>query len=254
MRVNFVSFSVYGNSPKYLLGAIRNAQFIKKVMTDWTPIFFLDNNIPESFAKELCAEGAIVRTRTADWHENGMFWRFRAFFEENANRVLIRDCDSRISQRELLAIDLWLKSGKSAHIIRDHPLHQSLIMGGMWGAKTNLLKDLGVWDRIRLFGVQRGEDQNFLNAYIYPILVSDALIHDSFFRFEPGSRKIPSPRINGEFIGEVIDENENFDSDSRTYLSKIENSKIRRALFRLEVFARFHFSKFKASLGECEKN
>jgi hypothetical protein len=250
--MNLVSFSVYGNSPKYLLGAIRNAQFINKVMTDWTPIFFLDDNVSESFTKKLRAEGAIIRTRNSDWHTNGMFWRFRAFFEENANLVLIRDCDSRISHRELLAIDLWLQSGKSAHIIRDHPLHQSLIMGGMWGAKAAFLKNLNIWDRMRQFGVERGEDQNFLNANIYPILVTDALIHDSFFRFETGSSKIPLVRKNGEFIGEVIDENEDFDVNSRAYLTKIENSRVRRTLLRIEVFVRFRFAKFKTSRRECE--
>ena len=244
--MNFVSFSVYGNSPKYLIGAIRNAQFIKKVMNDWTPIFFLDDNIPNSFANELHAAGAVVRIRNSDWHENGMFWRFRAFFEEDANLVLIRDCDSRISQRELLAIDLWRKSGKSAHIIRDHPLHRSLIMGGMWGAKASLVKDLNAWDQSLQFGVERGEDQNFLNEYIYPILLPDALIHDSFFRFEPGSTNLPLLRVDGEFIGEVIDENENYDLNSRAYLRKIENSRIRLALFRLNVFARLKIYKLRA--------
>lgn len=244
--MNFVAFSVYGSADKYLVGAIRNAQYIAQSMTDWVPIFFVDTTVPQSVVQELQANGALVRIRADDWHPNGMFWRFQAFFEENANRVLIRDADSRISQRELFAIRLWIVSGKDAHIIRDHPLHQSLVMGGMWGARAGLLESNWIWRSAKHYGVQKGADQEFLNRHIYPILKSKALIHDSFFCLESGSVKIPLTRHDGEFIGEVIDEFEMPDLESRRYLIKIDSSVLRRNLLVCVVLLRFTFQRFKA--------
>ena len=32
----------------------------------------------------------------------------------------------------------WLSTSLPFHVMRDHPLHQVEIMGGMWGARLNL--------------------------------------------------------------------------------------------------------------------
>ena len=85
-------------------------------------------------------------------------------------------------------------------------------------------------------------------------MVLDTLIHDSFFRFEAGSTKLPSLRVDGEFVGEVVDENDNFDLDSRAYLRKIENSRIRLTFFRLNILVRFKIFKFRVLFRECGKD
>ena len=45
-----------------------------------------------------------------------------------------------------MAVDEWIKSGKSLHVMRDHPAHripagtnQMSILGGMWGLKSKVL-------------------------------------------------------------------------------------------------------------------
>ena len=245
MSMNLVSFSLYGHEEKYFAGALRNAEIVSGSMPGWIPIFFLDNNVPASFVKALEGLGSLVRIREPDWHQNGMFWRFRAFFEVGATRVLIRDSDSRINARDLCAIDCWVDSGLGAHIIRDHPLHQSLLMGGMWGAKSELLADHLLWNCINDFGVERGADQEFLNRHIYPVVKSRALIHDSFFLLELNSTKIPMSRHQGEFIGEVIDESDEFDQSSRDYLLRIENSFFRRLFLKFYVTLLFSFRRLK---------
>ena len=32
----------------------------------------------------------------------------------------------------------WLESGKLAHVMRDHPRHQDVILAGMWGLRFDL--------------------------------------------------------------------------------------------------------------------
>ena len=53
---------------------------------------------------------------------------------ENIERFISRDCDSRLSERDRVAVDEWIKSEKNFHIIREHPIgHRSLINAGYVG-------------------------------------------------------------------------------------------------------------------------
>ena len=44
--------------------------------------------------------------------------------------LLSRDLDSRISEREVAAVEEFLASDKQVHIMRDHPARTAPIMGG----------------------------------------------------------------------------------------------------------------------------
>jgi hypothetical protein len=48
---------------------------------------------------------------------------------------LSRDLDSRFSEREVAAVDEWLKSEETFHVMRDHELHTNEMLAGMWGVK-----------------------------------------------------------------------------------------------------------------------
>jgi hypothetical protein len=138
-----------------------------------------------------------------DW--NGMFWRFYAC--EDADVMISRDTDSRLSVREKLAVDEWLESDKDFHIMRDHPYHNALILGGMWGARNGILKDIisiiNQYNKGNFWQV----DQNFLREKIYPIIKDNSFIHDEFMKFENWSKSFPSERKNKEFVGDVFDSN-----------------------------------------------
>ena len=47
-----------------------------------------------------------------------------------------RDLDSRISERELAAVNDWEQSGKTFHIMRDNKYHVATIVGCCFGMKT----------------------------------------------------------------------------------------------------------------------
>ena len=51
--------------------------------------------------------------------------------------MMSRDLNSNIIQREVDAVNEWLKSDKGLHIMRDHPDRGSRILPGMWGLKLN---------------------------------------------------------------------------------------------------------------------
>lgn len=149
-----------------------------------------------------------------DW--TGMFWRFLACSDLTVSIVLSRDCDSRLNERESTAVAAWLKTGKSFHIMRDHPLHRYIIMGGMWGARAEFLRDINALIADYVKGNYWNIDQEFLGSEIYPRIKNDCVIHDSFTSYSGFSKR----RKGLEFVGESFDEFNNPSIEARALLKK----------------------------------
>lgn len=201
MRV--VSYSLWGDNPKYTVGAIRNSELVPKMYPGWSARFYVGSSTPRSIVDSLRDNQAqvIEMNEPGDWR--GMFWRFDAASDEEVEVMISRDCDSRITQREVDAVSQWIDSPFMFHIMRDHPWHGTQILGGMWGVKAPLLRDMrGLISRF-----DKGDfcqvDQNFLKL-LYPYVVHHAMVHDEFFSKKPW----PTQRHKLEFVGQVFDENE----------------------------------------------
>jgi hypothetical protein len=93
--------------------------------------------------------------------------------------------------------------------MRDHPYHATEILGGMWGVRNGLIKNIKTIIDDYVKGDFWQVDQNFLREKIYPLVVNHSFVHDSYLNYNSNSKKFPSERINKEFIGDVFDENEN---------------------------------------------
>jgi hypothetical protein len=52
--------------------------------------------------------------------------------DEMVDTFMSRDSDSRIIARELHAVRQWLTGDKIYHIMRDHPSHCRVILGGIY--------------------------------------------------------------------------------------------------------------------------
>jgi hypothetical protein len=136
-----------------------------------------------------------------------MFWRFFTADLPDCEYVVFRDCDSRLSIREKMAVDEWIESKKSIHVMRDHPAHRIPygndtlgILGGMWGIKGNVIpmkQSILRFSKDKKLGY--GIDQTFLKN-IYNIFNNDMCVHDEFFSNKP----FPTKREGQRFIGERI--------------------------------------------------
>ena len=127
--------------------------------------------------------------------------------------MISRDLDSPLTLRERAAVDEWLLSNKVFHIMRDHPLHTFLIMGGMWGYRprfnstlTRLL--LGKLRNVTLMQKFAGfNDQQFLSTEMWPFVRLDVIVHDSYLceKFQPKARPFPTQRPSSDennlFVG-----------------------------------------------------
>ena len=198
-----ISYSIWGNNPRYTQGAIQNAKLSSYYYPGWINRFYCGYDTPKDILKTLKntnnTEIIIVKEPT-DW--TGMFWRFYA--ASDSDIMISRDSDSRISKREACAVNDWLSSNNDFHIMRDHPYHARPIMGGMWGCKNGILsniKDLILnFNKINKYEI----DQDFLSNMIYPIIKNRSTVHDPFYEQKP----FPSDcgeRISAFHIGQAYD-------------------------------------------------
>ncbi len=197
-----ISFCLWGNDPKYTIGALRNAELAKTVYPGWTPRFYVGSSTSPAVTKQLLRAGAEVvnMTEPGDWR--GTFWRFYPAGEPDVEVMLSRDTDSRLSMRERAAVDEWLSDPEKVfHIMRDHPAHKTEILAGMWGARGGFLSEMKSLIEEYPAGDFWQVDQNFLREKIYPLVKHRAKVHDPFFENKP----FPTPRIGTEFVGDVFD-------------------------------------------------
>jgi hypothetical protein len=208
--MKYLSFSLWGNSPLYNIGAIKNAELWKTIYTDWQMVVYYDVTVPSDTITKLNEMGVLTIDIT---HKNlyGMFWRFFAVDLPYSEYCVFRDTDSRITIREKMAVDEWINSGKSIHVMRDHPYHMIPygndglgILGGMWGIKSKILPLTDMVDKFtKDKNLSYGSDQTFLKT-IYSIFENDRTTHDEFYEKKP----FPITREYGRFVGDRIDEND----------------------------------------------
>ena len=209
-----ISFCLWGDNPKYTIGAIKNAELTNIIYPGWISRFYCSKSVPYSIIDKLKSidNTQIVMTLNDDW--TCMFDRFLPASEDDVEVMLSRDCDSRLNMREKCAVDEWLKSDKSFHIMRDHPWHGTEILGGMWGVKYPKLKNM----KQLIDDYHKGDfwqvDQNFLKEKIYPLIENDRVVHDEFFQ----KIKFPTKRVGLQFVGESFDENDNPNIQHRNML------------------------------------
>ncbi|MDJ0677683.1 MAG: TIGR03032 family protein [Calothrix sp. MO_167.B42] len=222
-KLKVISFSLWGDNPKYTLGAIKNADLAPKIYPGWICRFYVDSTVPQAIIDSLSSRPhveVIKFAENAGWKAS--LWRFYPAVDSDVAVMIARDTDSRLNAREKAAVDEWLLSDKKFHIMRDHPGHKYLILGGMWGVKGNGL------DMVKLIDdylqnnsstdIQYGIDQDFLAAVIYPQVKQRSLVHDEFFEGKP----FPVPRKNYQYVGQVFEKDDStkkiFDDILKQYL------------------------------------
>lgn len=218
-----VAYSLYGTNPLYIQGALRNVRLIPEIYPGWTPRVYVSQEIEKSVSEELAASGAEVVFKERLGEFDGTFWRFLSLGDPCLDAVIIRDTDSRPTLREAAAVKQWLDSGKTLHLMRDHPEHQVVIMAGMWGCRGGavpdiepLIDDWGIWAR-------KGQDQVFLREMIYPRFEHDLLVHSDLFSYgDEFCLPFPMQRKPGEFVGAVVLP----DQDTLTHQQVEENQKL----------------------------
>lgn len=119
-----ISLGLYGNSSKYVVGALRNLELQPQVYPGWRVRIYHDESVGPEHLEMLRKEGAeLVLENEVKGGIAGMFTRFFVAADPSVDRFVVRDADSRLSLREKMAVNEWIASGKKMHNIKDHPSH-----------------------------------------------------------------------------------------------------------------------------------
>ena len=209
MSKKLITFSLWGDNPKYTIGAIKNAILAKEIYPGWTCRYYVGKSVPQDILESLeSLNNTEIIKINEDGNWSGMFWRFYPSSENDVEVMISRDCDSRLNLREKAAVDEWLISDKGFHIMRDHPHHGTEILGGMWGVKQSVIKNI----KELINNFTKGEfwqvDQIFLKQIIYPMVKDNSMVHDEFHQYNNDKKPFPTVRLNKEFVGDVFDKND----------------------------------------------
>jgi tetratricopeptide (TPR) repeat protein len=185
---NIISFSLWGPAPFYGYGAMINLVLSRTVYPGWTCRFYVDASVPRACVAFLADNGADVRKIEDEYPGVGLFQRFLVMNDPAVGRFLVRDCDARLSAAEADLVQQWMDSGYPFHAVRDHVLHNELMIGCLWAGRTDCGIDIvALMRRYFTHGptAKYGHDQRMLGLMLWPLIRSRCLVHDKYYRL-PG--------------------------------------------------------------------
>lgn len=200
-----ISFSLWGDLTRYTHGAILNVKLALKYYPDWECWIYINkDNVPLSIISELSIYPNVkfIFKNSESSVSRQLMWRLQSIDDDEVDVMICRDTDTRILPREVLAVEEWLKSGKTFHIMRDTMHHRYSIVGSLFGMR----KHNNVYISELIINSDIDNEQYFLEKIIYPLTFNNRLIHDEIVKYE-SSECIPFPikyDSNSHHIGEFV--------------------------------------------------
>lgn len=204
------TFVLYGRAKKYHDGFVANTKIIARDFPEFEIWLFVGDDIPQSRMNVYMQLPNVTMIQQYPIHDNRLFMcRVLAFENKNVQFMIARDADSRIHDRDQWCIREFVSfcrnlssdggdGGESEqtcvcesrekvepatpphsplhveclHIVRDHVLHRSRVMGGMFALYRNtgaselqLHSRFADWIQGRTFSY--GSDEQFLAEALY---------------------------------------------------------------------------------------
>ena len=192
MMNKLISYSLWGDDPRYVENIFRNFPAREKYYPDWeVKIFF--TNVSDKILARLSSENcSLFDISKNKFHP--MFARFLPADDIRYDAVIFRDADSILNYREKMAVEEWLNSDRPLHSMRDAGPHNMLFQGGMWGIRPKQQKAsliewmnrLGQFAESKTYVHKSGYtwgDQSFLEAFTTTHYnKEDILAHDNQLR------------------------------------------------------------------------
>ena len=190
---NVISFSLWGTAPFYGYGAMINLVLSRTIYPGWTCRFYVDATVPRACVDFLADNGGDVRRIEDEYPGVGLFQRFLVMNDHSVGRFLVRDCDARLSAEEAELVRQWINSGYPFHVVRDHVLHNELMIGCLWAGRTDC--GIDIVDLMRRYfasgpNAKYGHDQRMLGLMLWPLIRNHCLVHDKYYRL-PGVHTVP---------------------------------------------------------------
>jgi tetratricopeptide (TPR) repeat protein len=195
---NVISFSLWGNAPFYAYGAMINLVLARTIYPGWLCRFYVAADVPRPCVAFLRDNGADVRNIEDEYPGVGLFQRFLVMNDPAVGRFLVRDCDARLSAAEADLVRQWIDSAHPFHVVRDHVLHNELMIGCMWAGRTDC--GIDIVELMRRYFTQGptakyGHDQRMLGLMLWPLIRGHSMVHDKYYRLEGvNTLRLPDPK------------------------------------------------------------
>lgn len=210
-----IAMSVFGSNPRYVDGAILNAVLAKRDWHahGWVLRIYYGEGVPQDAINTLLSLGVeMVEIKTAQNARASTYWRFFALEDRTATRIISRDADAQLSQRDLAAVNEWVESGHFFHTLHDHNWHGAPVLAGMWGAVAGFVNPRVIeqWRQSNDDTKQIWRnDQAWLASVVWPKAKHYTLDHSSFLCGRYGAvewRGFPTKRWHPkDFVGNVYE-------------------------------------------------
>jgi hypothetical protein len=227
--MNIFSFCLYGTDLKYYLGLDENLKLINEHFSDYFIYIYVGKTRREEYLIDYKQKYSNVRI--IETYKDGavnMLYRYKPLLLSGINRVIIRDADSEVNERDRHCINDFIHiidKDYICQVIRDNYWHKSKITGGLSFFKNinsdNINK--GKWSLLqyeftKLFahientfieGDDKyiyGTDENILNENVYPLIKENILVYTNICAFQGENYKYIDFKNDGyNFCGNVID-------------------------------------------------
>jgi Tetratricopeptide repeat len=202
-----IAFSLWGEQPRYLRGALDNALAVPALYPGWQMRCHVDATVPAELRAALAGLGVDVRLEPPGQSlRRRLCWRFGVANDPSVGRFLVRDIDSLVGPRERAAVDAWIASDRWFHVLRDWWVHTDLVLAGLWGGVAGVLPDLAAL--LARYAPSHMEtpniDQWFLRDELWGCIRQGVLVHDRCFAV-PGALPWPQPAPPGnEHVGQDV--------------------------------------------------
>lgn len=189
-----ISFCLYGNEPIYTQGIMENLPLCKRWYPGWQVVVYCDDVAYGIMGDAILQHWAIPTLWTKG---HPAYARLDAINTNREGITIFRDGDSRITQREVAAVQQWIATGKKLHVMCDHEFHISKIMAGMFGLNNHDLPPIN----LEIPEYSYGDDEKLLEQEVWLDLQHDCLIHGLD---RPGGIAFPMSPEPGTFIGQKV--------------------------------------------------
>ena len=140
-----IAISMYGPQENSLFSFNASLTFLYELIGDMTKTYpgwilriYHDTSIKENIIcpiecahnhVDFCNASSLGTLGSVSDYIPPKIWRFLPVGDPLVDIMASRDLDSPLPQRELDAVNEWLSSNKSWHVMRDHPLHTTPMLG-----------------------------------------------------------------------------------------------------------------------------
>jgi hypothetical protein len=196
---------------------LENIWLIGTHYPEWKVYIYAAPDVEEGFINQVSMYSNVVIKPTEKLGRINMVERFYAIDDPDVDIMFVRDADSHVHWKDRWAInDFLLKPNYIAHIIRDNPSHNVHMLGGLWGIRK--VPNISIRELFKLYeanpidyGIE--QDQNFLCAYLFPLIWKSSLVHYShdylLAKWEKGVR-FPFQYTNDVYCGRTDGDNGKF--------------------------------------------